>query len=122
MSYNYEVVQRSLDLAATMQAGIEYIRSRFTEGKFEEMLPLLQDFTQAFISIQQALQMGKEETYARCFADYTEKIQSGLSELVAAYELADWTRVVRALENEVVPGFDLWKTQLEQYYGPRVAF
>jgi hypothetical protein len=56
MSYNHEVIQKSLDLAATMQVGIEYIRSRFAEGKFEETLPLLQDFTQAFISIQQALQ------------------------------------------------------------------
>jgi hypothetical protein len=121
MSYNYEVIQRSLDLAATMQTGIEYIHSRFTEGKFEEMLPLLQDFTQAFISIQQALQIGKEETYARWLADHTERIQGGLSELVTAYELADWTRAVRALENEVVPGFDLWKTELEQYYGPRAA-
>ncbi|MGI6550480.1 MAG: hypothetical protein ACOX4Q_10680 [Syntrophomonadales bacterium] len=121
MSYNHEVIQKSLDLAATMQTGIEYIRSRFAEGKFEETLPLLQDFTLAFISIQQALQFGKEETYAQCFADHNERIQSGLSELVTAYEMADWTRVVRALENEVVPGFDLWKTELEQYYGPRAA-
>jgi hypothetical protein len=121
MSYNYEVIQRSLDLVATMQDGIEYIRARFTEGKFEEMLPLFQDFTQAFISIQQALQMGMEETYARRLADHTGRIQSGLSELVTAYELADWTRAIRALENEVVPGFVLWKTELERHYRPGVA-
>jgi len=121
MSNNYEITQRSLNLAATMQDGIEHIRERFAEGRFEEMLPLLQDVTQAFISIQQALLGRAEGMNSRCFTGYSERIYSGLSELVLAYELADWNQAVRSLENEVVPGFTLWKEELERCYRHHVV-
>ena len=54
MSDNFEVIQKSLDLAATMQCGSS-ISAPDLPREFEEMLPMLQDVTQAFISIQQAL-------------------------------------------------------------------
>lgn len=110
---NYEAMRRSLELAATMQDGIEHIRARFAEGRFEEMLPLLQDVTRAFISVQQALY---EDMTPGCFVDHQERIQRGLNQLVAAYEQMDWDYAVKALEYKVVPGFRCWKAELERRY------
>lgn len=121
MSYSYEVMQRTFDLAATMQEGIEHIRTRFAEGRFEEMLHLLQDVTQAFISIQQALHMGSDEITWKCFTDHEERIESGLAQLVLAYEREDWDHAIRALEYEVVPGFIRWKEELERRYHHHVV-
>ncbi len=121
MRRNYEVMQRSLDLADTMQIGIEYIRSKFAEGRFEEMLPLLLDFTQAFISIQQAFPTGRETECLNGLVDRIERMQVGLTQLVSAYECADWGKAVTVLETQVVPEFTRWKEELERCYRPIVV-
>lgn len=121
MVHNYEVIQRSLDLAETMQAGIEHIRSKFVEGRFEEMLPLLHDITQALISIQQASPQGGDDLWPSYLADPIDRMQGGLAQLVSAYENADWAKAVKAWENQVVPGFMIWKEELERCYRPSVG-
>jgi len=121
MSDNFEVIQKSLDLAATMQCGIEYIRTGFAQGRFEEMLPMLQDVTQAFISIQQALSNRREGMTSRFFNNHTLKIQDGLNQLVSAYEMMDWDQANKAMEYEVVPGFIQWKEEIERHYRPVVV-
>lgn len=121
MSDNFEVIQKSLDLAATMQCGIEYIRTGFAQGRFEEMLPMLQDVTQAFISIQQALSGRTEGMSSRYLNDCELKIQNGLKQLVSAYEMMDWDQASKAMEYEVVPGFMQWRQEIERYYRPAVV-
>jgi hypothetical protein len=118
---NFEVIQKSLDLAATMQSGIEYIRTGFAQRRFEEMLPMLQDVTQAFISIQQALSSGKAGTTSRFLNDCELRIQNGLKQLVSAYEMMDWDQASKAMEYEVVPGFMQWRQEIERYYRPAVV-
>jgi len=121
MGDNYEIMQRSLELAETMHSGIEHIRLSFGQGRFEEMLILLQDVTQAFISIQHALSRGLDETASCPLAAPEEMIQNGLSGLVLAYELEDWDHAIRALEYELIPGFMRWKEELERCYRHHVA-
>ena len=121
MNDNFEVIQKSLDLAATMQSGIEYIRTGFAQGRFEEMLPMLQDVTQAFISIRQALSSRREGMTSRLLNDRTLKIQNGLNQLVSAYEMMDWDQASKAMEYEVVPGFMQWRQEIERYYRPAVV-
>ena len=104
-----------------MQSGIEYIRIGFAQGRFEEMLPMLQDVTQAFISIQQALSSGKAGTTSRFLNDHTLKIQNGLTQLVSAYEMMDWDQARKAMEYEVIPGFLQWKEEIERHYRPIVV-
>lgn len=121
MSDNFEVIQKSLDLAATMQCGIEYIRTGFAQGRVEEMLPMLQDVTKAFISIQQALAGRKAGMTSRFLNDHTLKIQNGLTQLVSAYEMMDWDQARKAMEYEVIPGFLQWKEEIERHYRPAVV-
>ncbi len=121
MHDNFEVIQRSLKLAETMQSGIEYVRTGFAQGRFEEMLPMLQDVTQAYISIQQALSGRREGMTSGFLNDYELKILNGLSQLVSAYEMMDWNQASKAMEYEVVPGFMQWKEEIERYYRPIVV-
>jgi hypothetical protein len=118
MSHGYEVSQKSLELSETMLAGIEHIRSKFIEGHFEEVLPLLQDVTQALAAIQDAeQQMGGEDE----LVDRVDRLQEGLTQLVLAYEHADWDQAVKAMENMVVPGFLMWREGLERRCRPSVV-
>ncbi len=121
MRNNFEVIQQSLDLAETLQSGIEYIRTGFAQGRFEEMLPMLQDVTKAFISIQQALAGRKADMTSRFLNDHTLKIQNGLTQLVSAYEMMDWDQARKAMEYEVIPGFLQWKEEIERHYRPAVV-
>jgi len=121
MRNNFEVIQQSLDLAETLQSGIEYIRTGFAQGRFEEMLPMLQDVTKAFISIQQALAGRKADMTSRFLNDHTLKIQNGLTQLVSAYEMMDWDQARKAMEYEVIPGFLQWKEEIERHYRPIVV-
>ena len=121
MSDNFEVIQKSLDLAETMQSGIEYIRIGFAQGRFEEMLPMLQEGTQAFISIQQALSGRTEGITSRFLNNHTRKIQKGLNQLVSAYEMMNWDQASKAMEYEVVPGFLQWREEIERHYRPAVV-
>ena len=121
MNENFEVIQKLLDLAASTQSGLEYIRTGFAQGRFEEMLPMLQDVTQAFISIRQALSSRKAGMTSRSLNDYELKIQNGLNQLVSGYELMDWDRASKAMEYEVVPGFMQWREEIERHYRPAVV-
>lgn len=121
MNENFEVIQKLLDLAASTQSGLEYIRTGFAQGRFEEMLPMLQDVTQAFISIQYALSSRGEDMTSRFLNDHTRRIQNGLGQLVAAYEMMDWDQASKAMEYEVVPGFMQWRQEIERYYRPAVV-
>ncbi|MDD4588573.1 MAG: hypothetical protein PHC60_09325 [Heliobacteriaceae bacterium] len=121
MSTDFKVMRQSLDLSETMQKGISHIRAKFIAGDFETALFLLQDLTQALISIQEAgRQVLAAETFAALNAA-SQELQNGLANLIWAYETHDWGKVVSTLDSEIIPGFQRWKTTLERIYGPPTA-
>jgi len=120
MSY-YEVMRQSLELSETMLNGIEHIRWKLAAGHFEEMLSLLQDVTEALVSIQEGGQQVAGEMKTGNPNDNMERLLSALDELVSAYESKDWEQALKAMENQVVPGFIAWKEELERCYRPAVV-
>lgn len=123
MEPSYDVVKSVLDLAATVQEGLEHIHRRQSGGhSAESTISLFTDVVEAFAKIEKAVQPllpsveGGEELIAK-----TDALRKAVSWMMQAYEGSSDVTPLATLQFTLLPRFRAWHDALQAVLGPRVA-
>ncbi|ABO50929.1 conserved hypothetical protein [Desulforamulus reducens MI-1] len=121
MQKYYDVIRRIVDLAETCHEGIVHIKNKLAEGYFGETLPLMEDVTQAFLSIEGALQPLLPMLLSEQLEPLTEQLSESFYSLVSAYKRDNRERALEVIEGEFLPSFQIWHCELDRTLLPIIT-
>lgn len=119
MNKYVEVINRTVELAETIQEGLEFIQSKLSEAALEDTSFMLNNVIQGIDAIQASLEpMIKEMNIVMDETAFNRLLQS-LDNMVQAYEQNDQNKAVSILDSSLIRSYGDWKRQLcnvlEQY-------
>lgn len=117
----YQVFRQIIDLAETCNEGLEYIKNMLEEGCFEETVPLLIDFVNAFHSIEKALQLVESLLLTERLGTHTEILGQNLDLIVTAYEQRDLNKAYQVMDQKLLPSYKEWHAELDRVLLPVVV-
>lgn len=121
MERYYDVMRRIIDLAETCYEGILHIKNKLKNGYFEETIALLKDVTQAFYSIERALEPIRSNLLSNQLEPLTETLYKSINLLVTAYERGNREETVAVLDSELLPSFRKWHLELDKSLLPFIT-
>ncbi|HWP95348.1 MAG TPA: hypothetical protein VN426_00710 [Syntrophomonadaceae bacterium] len=117
----FDVIQKALELSATILEGMEHIHSKFNAGHYEDVLPLFQDVIQALISIQEAIQPMSIQLPVERLECLADALRVSLDQIALAYEQSNWGLASESMQNQLLPGYLTWKEELARCLGSYIA-
>ena len=122
MEKYYEVIEQTLGLLDIIEEGIGHIQKQVLELRFEEALTLLEDTTEAFQSIEAALEPIIDELSEPEAIQYTNaKMMKSFNLVVTEFEKHNIGNTLDALELSLEPCFRIWKSELEKQLRAYIA-
>lgn len=115
MEKYYKVIEQTLGLLDILEEGIEHIQKQVLELRIEEALTLLEDTSEAFGSIEAALQpIMPELTQPETIQKTNNKMMKSFSLVVKEFENKNIGNTLDAIELSLEPCFKMWKSELEK--------
>lgn len=117
----YQVFRQIIDLAETCNEGIEYIKNKLEVGCFEETVPLLIDFVNAFHAIEKALKPIESLLMSERLGTLFEILRQNLDLIVTAYEQRDLNKAFQVMGQKLLPSYKEWHAELDGVLLPVVV-
>src|SRR5690606_24961537 len=118
-----EVIRWTLDLADTLQEGLQHIHQRQATGhRPEETIPLFTDVVEAFAEIENALQSPLLSLASAAELTHrTNSLREGLDSMTSAYEGTSDVSPLATLQFTLLPRFQEWHRTLNEALRPHLA-
>lgn len=118
-----EVIRWTLDLADTLQEGLQHIYQRQATGhRSEETIPLFTDVVEAFADIESALQQSLPSlANIDELTQRTNSLREGMDWMTSAYEGTSTVSPLATLQFTLLPRFLEWHRTLKEALRPHLA-
>ncbi|MEZ0537202.1 hypothetical protein ACAG39_08105 [Caldicellulosiruptoraceae bacterium PP1] len=107
-----DVVEKIFELLSTMDEALKHIiNKQLVEIRYEDSLHLLNDFVEAFTSINNAA-----EGLVNNYDNILEKaliLKNNLSDVIAAYNQNNYEKIVEIYKYQIIPAFNTWRNEIE---------
>lgn len=107
------VVEKIFELLSTMDEALNYIvNKQLIEIRYEDSLHLLNDFVEAFTSINNAAE-GLVNNYDSIL-DNALILKNNLSDVLSAYNQNNHEKIVDTYKYQILPSFNAWRNEIER--------
>ncbi|QGU00402.1 hypothetical protein SYNTR_1808 [Candidatus Syntrophocurvum alkaliphilum] len=120
MEKYYEVIVRILELLETMDSGLEQVKLKTEEGKFEETLMMFNDLVVGYSSIESAMQPMLEKLPENNLENKSQKMRDSVDQMVATYENKEPAKGLELMKSSLLPAFQEWKKEIEKTIKPYI--
>jgi len=115
-----DIMQRTLELAASAREGLDYVNDKNREGDFESAARVLTDVIASFAQIQEVfplIGLGDNPTVEAA----TASLQEGFRQYLERYEARDHAALLHITQLTLLPRYTAWQEALEQALRPHLA-
>lgn len=118
MEKYYEVIERTLQLLETLEAGLLHSQNLITNKQYEESFHMIQDITEGISTIEEVLVPVYEEVQDRSNLEFLgSNFRTFLSTTIKCYEEKTTERLEVSLKGTLA-NYKLWKEELEKTLQP----
>lgn len=114
MNKQIEVIKQIIELMNTMAEGISYGKGKLNQQSPKEAIIILVDTTNAFATIELALQPILPKLSANSIQEKMDRLWSALATLVSDYEENQGRKCQEILQFNLEPSFKNWQAEVEQ--------
>lgn len=118
MSDQITIAREVLDLAATIQQGLEHLEKRMSEGHFEDNEYLFTDIGVAFTAICSASESLITENEQELTDRLKEKLLIALEDMRSNYEQKVFSAMRMDLQFVLVPAYQAWHAEIHKCLSP----
>lgn len=120
MNKYYDVIRRTLELAETGQQSLEHLPSQLEGGQYELAIGLFQDFVQAFMDMDQTVEMLKDELNVSDVNEHKDEVVQAIQQVVEFFKTQNYQEALVCISNNMLTAYKLWKQSLEQALQPYI--
>jgi len=120
MNQQIDVIKQILELMNTMAEGIAFVKGKLDQQSPEEAVNVLLDTTNAFATIELALQPILSKLPENSIQEKIDRLRSALATMVSEYEQNQGRKGQEILQFNLEPAFKNWQTELEQVLKPYI--
>ncbi|MBP1931459.1 hypothetical protein [Ammoniphilus resinae] len=113
-----DVMKRTIELSVTCLEGLEHIKVKLNEGRFEETIQLMNDVVTAFSKMESSIQPIFHTLPSNEIQPLTHSLINAFENAVTAYEQGQAGKVKEIFQFTLLPAYKKWKVEVEKVFHP----
>ena len=116
----YDVIKRTVELAETGLEALQHINSKIDAGQLEQTVNLMSDLTDAFYSIEKAIQPLMPELLPNELEVLAAELKNAFDDIISAYECKEINRAAEVMQFRLTPCYKKWQAEIDRVFMPYI--